>query len=70
MLNLAEGVGKYSKPDKRRFYMTSRGSATESAALLDVLLRLKLVDEARWATGKQLLKRIVGMLVRLVQSCE
>jgi four helix bundle protein len=46
VLNLAEGAGKHSKPDKRRFYLTARGSATESAALLDVCLRLRLVDEA------------------------
>jgi four helix bundle protein len=70
VLNLAEGVGKFSKPDKRRFYMTARGSATESAALLDVLLRLRLVDEQRWRTAKQMLERIVSMLVKLVQSTQ
>ena len=41
VLNLAEGAGKHSKPDKRRYYLTARGSATESAALLDVCLREK-----------------------------
>jgi four helix bundle protein len=35
VLNVAEGAGKQSKPDKRRYYLTARGSATESAALLD-----------------------------------
>ena len=45
VLNLAEGAGKHSKPDKRRFYVTARGSATESAALLDICLRLNLVSE-------------------------
>jgi four helix bundle protein len=35
VLNLAEGAGKHSKPDKRRYYLTARASATESAALLD-----------------------------------
>src|SRR5215470_17998846 len=46
LLNLAEGAGKVSKPDKRRYYLTARGSATESAALLDGCLRLKLVAES------------------------
>jgi four helix bundle protein len=46
VLNLAEGAGKHSKPDKRRYYVTARGSATESAALLDVCLRLKLLDRS------------------------
>jgi four helix bundle protein len=40
VLNLAEGAGKHSKTDKRRCYLSARGSATESAALLDVLSRL------------------------------
>src|SRR5688500_9891375 len=38
VLNLAEGAGKHSKLDKRRYYVTARGSATESAALLVPLL--------------------------------
>ena len=32
LLNLAEGAGKLSKPDKRRYYLSARGSARESAA--------------------------------------
>ena len=47
VLNLAEGAGKHSKPDKRRYYLTARGSATESAALLDVCCRLKWPSAAR-----------------------
>ncbi len=52
VLNLAEGAGKFSKPDKRRYYLTARGSATESAALLDVCLRVKLVGEAEPSNGQ------------------
>jgi four helix bundle protein len=36
VLNIAEGAGKFSKPDKRRYYLSAVGSATESAAILDV----------------------------------
>src|SRR6478609_9963402 len=46
VLNLAEGAGKHSKPDKRRYYLMARGSATESAALLDVCCRLKLLEDS------------------------
>lgn len=52
VLNVAEGAGKLSKPDKRRYYLTARGSATESAALLDVCLRLELLDQARHQAGQ------------------
>jgi len=70
VLNLAEGAGKLSKPDKRRYYLTARGSATESAALLDVCLRLKLVGEAEHRAGKERIVRIVSMLIKLAMSLE
>ena len=71
VLNLAEGAGgKHSKADKRRYYLTARGSATESAALLDVLLRLGLLDEAGHRTGKETLVRVVSMLIKLAQGLE
>ena len=70
VLNLAEGAGKHSKPDKRRYYLTARGSATESAALLDVCLRLTLLDERGHKTGKDMLVRVVSMVIKLAQSCE
>lgn len=70
VLNIAEGAGKHSKLDKRRYYMTARGSATESAALLDVCARLKLLGEIEHQTGKELVVRIVSMLVKLARSCE
>jgi four helix bundle protein len=69
-LNLAEGAGKHGRLDKRRCYLTARGCATESAALLDVCVRLKLLDEAGHETAKGMLVRIVSMHVKLAQSCE
>jgi four helix bundle protein len=70
VLNLAEGAGKHSRLDKRRYYLTARGSATESAALLDVCVRLKLLDEGGHKTAKGLLVLVVSMLIKLAQSCE
>ena len=70
VLNLAEGAGKHSKADKRRFYLTARGSATESAALLDVCSKLRLLDEAGHRAGRDMVVRIVSMLIKLAQACE
>jgi four helix bundle protein len=41
--NISEGAGKFSKPDKSRFYSIAIGSATESAAMFDVCLRRDLI---------------------------
>jgi len=70
VLNIAEGAGKHSKAEKRRFYGIARGSAAESAALLDVCGRLGLLDELSISGGKDVVVRIVGMLVRLGQAFE
>ena len=70
VLNLAEGTGKFSRPDKRRYYLTSSGSATESAAILDVCLRLGLIGPQVHERGKGLLERVVSMLVKLAKSLE
>ena len=70
VLNIAEGAGKFSKPDKRRYYLTAAGSTTECAAILDVCLRLNLVLAERHSVGKAMLERVAAMLVRLAKSQE
>ena len=44
VLNIAEGCGRRSPADKARFYSMARGSATECAAILDLLGARGLVD--------------------------
>jgi len=68
VLNIAEGAGKISAADKRRYYLSARGSATESAALLDVLALVKLATESDHRTGNELLIRIVSMLASWLEA--
>lgn len=70
LVEAPEGVGKFSKLDKRRYYLTAIGSATESAAILDICLRLKLTASEVHATGKEMLNRIAAMLVKLARNLE
>jgi four helix bundle protein len=67
VLNLAEGAGRRTLPDNARFYSIARGSATECAAILDLLLARGLVSPADHRKGRGLLIRIVQMLTRLIE---
>jgi four helix bundle protein len=65
VLCIAEGAGRRSGPDKRRFYEMARGSALESAAVFDILRGRGLVSPDSHAEGRVLLVRIVQMLTRM-----
>jgi four helix bundle protein len=68
--NIAEGAGKFSAGDKRRYYLAANGSTMECAAMLDVCARRRLIAEDDRRRGKQLAERIVGMLTKLALSHE
>jgi four helix bundle protein len=63
--NIAEGVGKPTDAERMRYYGIARGSAMECGAIFDACRVLKLIDPARWETGKSLLVRIVSMLTKM-----
>jgi len=67
-LNIAEGNGKFTSPDRCRYLDSARGSALECAACLDVLVAKGRATEAEVEPGKQLLRRIVSLLVGLIGS--
>jgi four helix bundle protein len=68
VLNLAEGNGKFTSPDRCRFFDISRGSASESAAALDVLASQGRCELGVVACGKERLHGIVSMLVGLIKA--
>jgi four helix bundle protein len=66
-LNIAEGTGEFSLADKVRFYRMAKRSATECAAILDVLTRLAVGEAEKIACGRDLLLRVVSMLTKMAQ---
>ncbi len=68
VLNIAEGNGKRSKPDRCRYLDIARGSALECAASLDILVVKKLIAAARATEGKEILVGVVSMLIGLLQT--
>ena len=65
LLNIAEACGKTGDRDKQRFFSIARGSAHECAAILDVCLLLKVLNEEEVLSKKSSLKSIISMLTRL-----
>ena len=67
-LNLAEGNGKYTAPDRCRYFDTARGSALECAACLDVLVAKGKCTVEQIQSGKRLLHETVSMVIGLIKS--
>ena len=67
-LNIAEGSGKWTAPDRCRFLDMARGSALECAACLDVAVVKKILRSAEIHEGKQILIAVVSMLIGLIKA--
>jgi len=67
-LNIAEGNAKYTAPDRCRYFDTSRGSALECAACLDVLVAKGKCTVEQIQPGKEILHETVSLLVGLIRS--
>jgi four helix bundle protein len=63
--NIAEGAGRRSRKDKRRMYAIARGSATETAAIVDVLRLRRLAPEGACSSARLLALRVVQLLTKL-----
>ena len=64
-LSIAEGAGKPTTADRKRFCGIARGSAMECGAILDACRVLGLSELVLIDQGKQLLVRIVSMLTKM-----
>lgn len=67
-LNVAEGAGEFAPAEKSRFYRMAKRSATECAAVLDVMHELGIGDPAATEDGLDRLFKIVAMLVKLCKA--
>ena len=68
MLNIAEGAGRFTKRDKRNFYVISRGSAFECVAIFDYLHDLKKIDPVTFKAFYQELDELSRMLFALIKK--
>ena len=55
------------RPMKGKIYRMAKRSATECAGILDVYQKLQLLDEQKYVKGRELIVRIVSILVKMAQ---
>jgi four helix bundle protein len=65
--NLAEGNGRFTKADRKNFFMIARGSVQECVPLLEVARRRGLLDKAQHSKllGQiEAMGKMIGGLIR------
>lgn len=56
--NIAEGYGRRTSPDRKKFYFYARGSFEECKAWLRKAIRRKMIDETRIARYKGIIDEL------------
>jgi len=68
VLNIAEGNGKFSVPDRRRFLDIAVAAGLQAAASLDLLMARGWIAEETTRQGKKHLEEIVSMIGAMSRS--
>lgn len=66
MLNIAEGSSRFSKPDRRNFFVISRGSAFECAAIFDFLKHETILSEEEFTQFYGKADELSRMLFKMI----
>jgi four helix bundle protein len=69
-LNIAEGNGKWHIADRKKYFLTARGSAFECVPLLEICKRRKIITEEQHDSLKQKIKSISMMLSKLISGTD
>jgi four helix bundle protein len=68
MLNIAEGAGRFTKPDKKRFYIDSRASAFETVSCLEACNDLKIISSEELNSFNNEYEEISKMLFKMINN--
>jgi four helix bundle protein len=68
MLNIAEGSGRYSKRDKRHFYVISRGSCFECVAIFDYLKEINALTSNQFDEFYTQLEELSKMFFSMIKG--
>ena len=67
VLNIAEGSDRITDPDKKRFYVISRGSAYECYALIDLVKEKTEIITSILQTLEEISKMLYGLIKKLTK---
>ena len=68
--NIAEGNGRFTKADRKNFFIIARGSVQECVPLLELAKRRKLIDEKTHNDFREDLETIAKMLSGLINGLD
>ena len=68
--NIAEGNGRFTKADRKNFFIIARGSVQECVPLLELARRRSLINDVRHVELKSNLEEISKMLSGLINGLE
>lgn len=68
--NLAEGNGRFTKADRKNFFIIARGSVQECVPLLELAVRRKFIELDAHQTLRNNLEEIAKMLSGLINGLE
>ncbi len=68
MLNIAEGSGRFTKPDKRNFYVIARGSCFGCVAIFNYLKDIHQMNPSDFDKYYSELEEISKMLFSLIKG--
>lgn len=70
LLNLAEGTGRMTSPDKKKFYITARSSVFECVAILQILFDTNAIEKSLYDELYTGFEKISRMLLGMIRSME
>ena len=69
-LNIAEGNGRFTKADRKNFFVIARGSVQECVPILELLRRKSLLSDKLYDELRILIEEIAKMLSGLIKGIE
>ena len=70
LLNLAEGTGRMTSPDKKKSYITARSSVFECVAILQIMHDTDLVEKSFYDDLYAGVEKVSRMLLGMIRSLE